>query len=45
MLCLRCGEAGRGLAIAGLVVGYVGLAFTVLYVLLFVAIGEGMLGY
>ncbi len=41
----RSQEEGRGLAIAGLVIGYIGLALTVLYVLMYVAIGVGMSGY
>lgn len=39
------GEDGRGLAIAGLVIGYIGVGLTILYVLTYVAVGVGMSGY
>lgn len=41
------GEEGRGLAIAGLVLGYIGLALTIVYVIIYMAIGVGtdILGY
>jgi hypothetical protein len=41
----RRGAEGRGLAIAGLIIGYVGLAFTVLYILFWVVIGFSAGGY
>lgn len=41
----RSGEDGRALAIAGLVIGYIGVVLTILYVLVYVAIGVGMSGY
>ncbi len=44
-LALRREPAGRGMAIAGLVLGYVGLAITILIIGLIVALGFGAASY
>lgn len=43
----RTGADGRGLAVAGLVIGYIGLIFTIIYLFLYVlvGIGAGISGY